>query len=376
MRRRRHHRKSKTISKLGLLFIVLILSLASISVSYAHWEDELQIEAEMTTTTWDSCIKIRKILDKGCPDPILCHDKYYLTIEVMNNGTSDLTDVNVTDEIGVKAKPIPGTTTASPGTTFSWDTYDPGVINTLTWDIGDLDADETVTLSVCLRVTMSCPCNEFIPAEVISPLDGSTYTTIRVHANGTTETVEYDVVHDESSRVIKFETPSDEDGLGDGDEIATDTFVINVTGGTDLVQVETKAGKGQQGYQYSVLEVGETVLDDNGFNITLVSITDIGGGVEQYIFTVTSTSQTDHGLSHISFDFGKICEIIINYGAKVTAKALWCDLEKTTDSLSLYIHKFYQKKPKPAKWITVYSPTTFPISTPWAEDCCTICCCD
>ena len=49
--RRRHKRNTST--KLGLLFIVLILSLASISASYAHWEDILFINADMETTEWE-----------------------------------------------------------------------------------------------------------------------------------------------------------------------------------------------------------------------------------------------------------------------------------------------------------------------------------
>jgi len=52
MRRRRHKRNTST--KLGLLFIIIIFSLASISASYAHWEEELQIEAEMTTIEFGS----------------------------------------------------------------------------------------------------------------------------------------------------------------------------------------------------------------------------------------------------------------------------------------------------------------------------------
>jgi len=51
MRRRRHKRNAST--KLGLLFIVLILSLATISASYAHWEDILNIYADMETTEWE-----------------------------------------------------------------------------------------------------------------------------------------------------------------------------------------------------------------------------------------------------------------------------------------------------------------------------------
>ena len=53
MKRTRRNKRNKITSKLGLLFIVLILSLATISASYAHWEDILNIYADMETTEWE-----------------------------------------------------------------------------------------------------------------------------------------------------------------------------------------------------------------------------------------------------------------------------------------------------------------------------------
>jgi len=50
--KRRHNRK--ITSKLGLLFIIIILSFTTISASYAHWSDELDINAEMTTIEYGS----------------------------------------------------------------------------------------------------------------------------------------------------------------------------------------------------------------------------------------------------------------------------------------------------------------------------------
>ena len=46
MRRKRN----KISSKLGLLFVIIILTFTSISVSYAHWEETLTISAEIETT--------------------------------------------------------------------------------------------------------------------------------------------------------------------------------------------------------------------------------------------------------------------------------------------------------------------------------------
>ena len=51
--RRTKRNKRNIHSKLGLLFIVLILSLTSISASYAHWQEILNIEGEMETTEWE-----------------------------------------------------------------------------------------------------------------------------------------------------------------------------------------------------------------------------------------------------------------------------------------------------------------------------------
>jgi hypothetical protein len=49
----RRRKRSKSIKKLGLLFIILILSLATISASYAHWEETIYIGGDMRTTEWE-----------------------------------------------------------------------------------------------------------------------------------------------------------------------------------------------------------------------------------------------------------------------------------------------------------------------------------
>ena len=45
-------RRKKTIAKLGLLFVIILLSLAGISMSYAAWTDTITIEGTVTTGTW------------------------------------------------------------------------------------------------------------------------------------------------------------------------------------------------------------------------------------------------------------------------------------------------------------------------------------
>ena len=50
MRKRKH---KKTIAKLGLIFVIILLSLASISMSYAAWTDTITIHGTVTTGTWE-----------------------------------------------------------------------------------------------------------------------------------------------------------------------------------------------------------------------------------------------------------------------------------------------------------------------------------
>ena len=51
---RRHRRKKhNSIAKLGLLFTIMIICFASLSASYSHWEEKLNIYADMETTEWD-----------------------------------------------------------------------------------------------------------------------------------------------------------------------------------------------------------------------------------------------------------------------------------------------------------------------------------
>ena len=366
-------RRKRKKSKIGILFVALIVilaSLVSIGGSYGWWYDTLTVDGDITTGNWDTCIKIRKNLEEDCPSKC---DGYYFTIEVMNNGSNDLTDVEVTDSIGVRATPKPGTIDPSKGG-VTWDTLGEWEINTLTWTIGDLAADETVTLSMCLRVSFG-GCN-YIPAEVILPEDTngqSTYPVTRVTEGVPgSETVYYTVEHMYNSRVVKFEDCIP-DGLGEDGEIETDTFVIIVSDGITAVLVTTVAGVNKDSI---ILQgVGDTIVDDNGFTITLVSITDLGGGQKEYTFEVTSDDieggQGSPALSHIEFDFGKKCTIVINEGATVTAKSIWCDLEATTEGLNIYIIKFWEPFCEEGHWVTIKILESL---TPWAWDCCDICC--
>lgn len=52
----RKRRIKKTYGKLGLLFIILLISLASISMSYAAWYDTIYIDGTISTGEWSATI--------------------------------------------------------------------------------------------------------------------------------------------------------------------------------------------------------------------------------------------------------------------------------------------------------------------------------
>lgn len=342
-------KRQKIKSKMCFIFTILIISLAFSSISYSHWYDQVEIQCTVSSGCWDSCIKIRKTLEQGCPDEREeCF--FYMTIEVMNNGSNDLTNVNVTDTFDEMVTPMEDTIVVSAGIAYLTG-------NDLTWDIGDIPANQIETISICLSINYE-DC-EFISAVVISPEDG-TYVDVPRYSGGTWGYVEYYVEHAEGSRIVKFE--SNGDNLGDDGEVETDAFIIEALGGGIKVMTATKAGPG---YAYVTLYgVGDEETDDHGFIIKLVSIDDLGGGLLKYNITVTSDNiagKESPSLSHVEFDFGKYCNIEINSGAKVTAKSIWCDLEATTESISIKIDEDG----------VVISPI-LPYFTPWVENCCEI----
>jgi len=365
----RRKSRQKTIAKIGFTFIILLILLASISVSYSAWTDTITVEGTVTTGDWDdSCIKIRKTVDEGCPTGHKC-EKYYMTIEVMNNGTKDLTNVNVTDTLGSRL--TKEDCSASTGAVY-WSGKD------FRWDIGDMAVDQIETLYICFTVNW---CNNFVSSHIEGPdeTSDSTHPIQRIEEDGNQITVYYKVEHIYGNRAIKFEDAEyangDEANLGEDGKVETDTFVINVLNGFDGVRVKEKiGGPGGGTYAYSnIIGEGSSTVDSNGHTITLVSITDIGGGIKQYVITVTSDNTEGgqggtHALSHITFDFGAKCTINVNDGATVTAKSIWCDLEATTDSLNIYKLRFNKNCPDYI-YIKLYK-----FETEWAWDCCDYCC--
>ena len=102
------------------------------------------------------------------------------------------------------------------------------------------------------------------------------------------------VVVQDIDNTVKYEDATV--GLGEGGEIESDLFVIEVENAGDTVRVETKAGLGEAAEWIS--GEGDSNVDANGFQIELVSISGT-----TYTLRLTSTSEVEHALSHVTFSF-------------------------------------------------------------------------
>jgi uncharacterized repeat protein (TIGR01451 family) len=346
-------RRKKSSLKIGILFVTALFLLGSTSISYSLWYDELHLDVTIDTGNWDSSVKIKKTLD-------YFNNDFELTITVLNDGPNDLTDVEVTDTLGVDATPIFGTEVYTHGYVTWMNTPVPGgEINDLTWYIGDLLPSEEATLS--FGVTVNCVAGDPV---VIWPEDTNgeiSHPITRTYYDGSPdETVYYRIVS-VASNIVKFEDCIPET-LGEDGNVETDTFVITILGGSLTVTVGTKGGGDPE--EWSTLTgIGDTVVDSKGFIITIENIVDIGGGQKNYFISITSDDQTStKSLSHTTFDFGTggTCIIGINNGATVTADAgsICGILEATTEGITITVDTDGNVDPQ------------LPYSTPWAEDFC------
>ncbi len=101
----------------------------------------------------------------------------------------------------------------------------------------------------------------------------------------------------ENSQQRPRETGSSEKSIR---EWMRDTFVIQASGASNTVGVTTKAATN---FTHTLIGVGDSVLNQSGFLITLVSIQ---GDI--YTFQITSICNT-RALSHVVFDFGENADI-------------------------------------------------------------------
>jgi hypothetical protein len=357
MKQKKHY---QTIRKITFIFIVLLVSLASVSINYAHWRDSIQAKVTINTGTWGDCIRIKKWIDPtGNPY------EYQMDIIVENNGTTYLTDTVVTDFIGKNAK------------VSSWDVP----LNTnlewsdkeLIWTIGDLAPEKSIALSII--ITIFCDEGDFIPAVITWPEDTSGEWTHPVKRYTPSQTIVdenlYHVIVIDEINSIKFEESHNEkypngieyligDNIYGNAAITTDNYVIRAQGGSFKITTVTKAGTGKA---TSTLQgIGDWVIDDNGFNLSIEDIIDLDEDEKEYIITLTSDGiggKNSPELSHIEFNFGKYCPVEINIGATVIAEELTCTLQATTEDITINIDEDG----------TVSSPQ-LPYETPWAWDSC------
>ncbi|GAG82898.1 unnamed protein product, partial [marine sediment metagenome] len=133
-----------------------------------------------------------------------------------------------------------------------------GEINELTWYIGDLIIGEIAIFSVDIIVDEFCSGGE-IASVVVYPEDGSAISVPRYyHATGDEGLGYYNVEHKYESRLVRLENI--EPNLGEDGNIETDTFVITVLGGSNTVDVTTKAGNTPPQGEESTLNVGDTII--------------------------------------------------------------------------------------------------------------------
>ncbi len=183
-------RRKNTPLKLSLLFITVLFLLASTSISYSLWYEELYIQGTITTGTWDnSCIRIMKTLHGSFTDPctgdnqtvetdyiLVANEtnstKFNLTICIENCGSTDLTNVWVNDTIGLSLGPRSWKTEPLGIGTVTWEHRPHGggsewdgihfCFNDLYWYIGDLNAGDQICLEIRLE-TLQNPSDKYAP---------------------------------------------------------------------------------------------------------------------------------------------------------------------------------------------------------------------
>ena len=180
-------KRNKYHLQIGVVFLVLILSLVSISISYAGLTDDKSIYGTVTTSEWGACLCIRKTVDGSFTDPVTGEDidppnydlnlihqsdkndigfptKFKLTIEVSNNCDEDLTDVMVTDKIGNQVAPREILVITHGDVIFTPEglTRESFGHDDMEWDIGILPSGETAILTVLIE-TLKNPSGKYEP---------------------------------------------------------------------------------------------------------------------------------------------------------------------------------------------------------------------
>jgi hypothetical protein len=149
--------------QIGLLFIISIFSLMIISISYGHWEENVEINSYMTVGSWDTRIEIIKTLDGIFTDPDTGDDfinmktdliaiganfptKFRLTITVENCESTEIINIIITDQIDTAFIPIQ--TNPEDGT-VTWDS------NIFEWIIPYITPNGYIELVIDLQTTFN-----------------------------------------------------------------------------------------------------------------------------------------------------------------------------------------------------------------------------
>lgn len=176
--KKRNKRKTKKIAEIGLIFTILFILLASVSMSYSSWwRDPIYIEGEINTTEWlNPCLCIKKIIDGSYTnstngelldipnyDQNQIHSSnndnhgfpttFKLKFEITNDCKSEFYNVVVEDIIGTMVAPreieliTHGSVIFNPKglnrQSFGYDN--------MTWDIGTLLPGEIAQLTVIIE---------------------------------------------------------------------------------------------------------------------------------------------------------------------------------------------------------------------------------
>jgi hypothetical protein len=151
-----------------------------LGVAYSHWQEKIYVSGIVKTTTWESCIKIRKCLEGTYTDPesgewletpnntniairASFPSIFKLRILVTNCESTALKNVVVTDKIRNNIAPN-GTYNVNKGTVF-WnpEPHTEGFHKTdFTWNIGTLNGGASALLEIWLE-TLPNPTGKYEP---------------------------------------------------------------------------------------------------------------------------------------------------------------------------------------------------------------------
>jgi len=175
--------RNHTTKTLTATFLLLAITLTTISYTYSHWKETIQIQGTITTIKQETaCVRIMKTINGSFTNPYTGEDireptnlihvgtntqpgwptKFQLIITVVNCGTVNITDA-VYDVIENTVEPINATPTKG---VVEWyknkTTGGDYVQNFLKWTIGTLVPNEVASLEIWIQ-TLPNPSGKYEP---------------------------------------------------------------------------------------------------------------------------------------------------------------------------------------------------------------------